>query len=373
MHIDAYITAAVMGLTLAHSLWTIDPRRHQTYVPKRFRNQQKGLRLGQALMRTTGKLFSHSLHRLLSATSCSAKSQRNTKRRHAYLRGKHQRSVVSRHRHGRLPYSRRKARNRVVIRSIVALPCVAYTTRMHGTAPDTEVTNKALLRASFDTDSVHIAVDCGASCTMTPFSEDFLPGTEKPVNMNIRGLGQAKATTKGTVQWAFTDDQGQSQTFSIHDTLWVPSLTNRLLSPQHFAQTQVQQSDCVITDTAVVLSWGNHRYVKTIPLNDSNIGVMRTAPGIRKFAAFYTATSTSTEASEPKQIYCFPAVDSEEAQQEGKHGEGIRPPTRAEQQEGAGRVQQAHEKRPAEQTSSSLFLDDEEREPSSIPENPLPM
>ena len=181
------------------------------------------------------------------------------------------------------------------------------------------MTNAPLLRARFDTDSVHVTVDNGATCTMTPDASDFLPGSQRRTRMKIKGLGETVATTKGTVAWAFLDDTGKRSVFTIPDVLHVPSLQGRLLSPQHWAQHIGHHAHCITTATAVHLIWqqGKGEAHKTILLNEANIGVMRTAPSTKGYMAFKAQAHTERASSQPPQdqVYCFPAVDSPEAEE----------------------------------------------------------
>lgn len=88
----------------------------------------------------------------------------------------------------------------------------------------------------FDSDSFPIAVDNCASFTMTNDEKDFVD-TPSTVHKSILGIGRTKALKKGIVRWNVEDDQGQVETFELPDTLLVPNLPTRLLSPQHWAQT----------------------------------------------------------------------------------------------------------------------------------------
>ena len=93
--------------------------------------------------------------------------------------------------------------------------------------------------ALFDTDSFPIKIDNCCSRTLTFNKKDFLPGTLQPVqNRQVTGYSGTPVTIthKGTIQWLVLDDQDKVQEIRIPNSYYVPNSTNRLLSPQHFAQ-----------------------------------------------------------------------------------------------------------------------------------------
>jgi hypothetical protein len=90
----------------------------------------------------------------------------------------------------------------------------------------------------YDSDSFLIAIDNCSSRCITNCMTDYV---EPPIRVKVKvnGIGGAViATHKGTVKWAVEDDHGRRHTWLIPDTYFHESTPYRLLSPQHWAQTQ---------------------------------------------------------------------------------------------------------------------------------------
>ena len=92
----------------------------------------------------------------------------------------------------------------------------------------------------FDTDSCHIGVDNRCSACISHDANDFEEGTLKPCNRIVKGFGGSRVTNVqvGTINWSWEDENGVPTTFRIPNSYYVPEGHVRLLSPQHWAQTQ---------------------------------------------------------------------------------------------------------------------------------------
>ena len=156
--------------------------------------------------------------------------------------------------------------------------CLCTVAPHHRRATQPAVTN-------FDTDSVPICIDTGASYCSTTSTNDFLPGTKVRCEITVKGLGEQQATSKGTVRWRFQDDVGQQHSFDIPDVLHLPHLPHRLLSPQHWAQTFQKGAHCDTRGDFLRLEWGSGRYKRTIHFGCNNIAMIHTAPGYCEYAA----------------------------------------------------------------------------------------
>jgi GAG-pre-integrase domain len=166
----------------------------------------------------------------------------------------------------------------------------------------------------FDTDSVPIKIDNCCTRTMSFCKRDFISGTMKPVrNLTVRGYGGTSTiiTHKGTIEWKIQDDEGTTQTLTIPNSYYVPTSSNRLLSPQHMAQ---QMNDhypvkrgtwCATYDDAICLQWNQRQHTKTVQLDpkSSNVGTIWTIPGYRAHHKFY-ATMWRTIQTWDKQPEC---------------------------------------------------------------------
>ena len=137
---------------------------------------------------------------------------------------------------------------------------------------------------------------------MSNTKKDFVPGTLVPVKKDVLGLGTVSATLKGTLRWAFEDDDGVVDEFLIPDSYYVPSLKIRLLSPQHWSQTNPKRGAHSDTNgERITMEWDGK--IRNVPLNLSNVGFMRSAPGFTHSDPVVTAL----HATLPEELFCFPA------------------------------------------------------------------
>jgi hypothetical protein len=117
----------------------------------------------------------------------------------------------------------------------------------------------------------------------------------------------------GTILWTIEDDNGTAHDKLIPNSYLVPAkLPVRLMSPQHWSQVNKARNTHSDTD-ADRITLECDEYIKTIPLNDSNIAIMRSAPGFHK--AHGIMQSYHSELL-PKEPVCFPAhlIPSDEEQ-----------------------------------------------------------
>lgn len=189
--------------------------------------------------------------------------------------------LLMRSRHRR---RRRRRRNRLLTRfSLMALS---------STIQDLERLYVPTLQDhSYDTDSYLIGIDDHASYVMSPYRSDFV-GDLRPTKTGVNGVaGTVQAVARGTLRWHWLDDQGVRHRITIPNAYYVPALPIRLLSPQHLAQVlEVKEHMRDGTFGAMFahrfeLTWYNRQYKKTIPLNENNVAVMRSAPGYTSFVS----------------------------------------------------------------------------------------
>jgi hypothetical protein len=146
-------------------------------------------------------------------------------------------------------------------------------------------------RTHFDTDSEPIGIDNRCTGCISHKIEDF-EGTLVDSTRAIKGFGGSRTSNVkiGTITWKWLDDEGMTHKFVIPKSFYVPSGKVRLLSPQHWAQTQKDKTNGTGSETLhdkVTLFWNGHKNKLTIPLGkDDNVATMQTAPGFRKFEAF---------------------------------------------------------------------------------------
>ena len=94
--------------------------------------------------------------------------------------------------------------------------------------------------AKFDTDSAKVGVDNRASACISHKKSDF-EGKLVRVYRSIKGFGGERIFNvyKGTLVWKWCDNEGKVHKFRIPNSYYVPQGNCRLLSPQHWARTQL--------------------------------------------------------------------------------------------------------------------------------------
>ena len=97
--------------------------------------------------------------------------------------------------------------------------------------------------AKFDTDSMKIGIDNRCSACISYDINDF-EGPVIKVNRSIKGFGGERVMNvyRGTIIWRWCDNEGVVHKFKIPNSYYVPDGHCRLLSPQHWARTQVGSS-----------------------------------------------------------------------------------------------------------------------------------
>jgi hypothetical protein len=185
---------------------------------------------------------------------------------------------------------------------LVKLVCSLFLLSATGSSS----TPNVAIRSRFDTDSKMIYVDSGGSASITNDPADCLT-TPVPILKKVKGIGGLLKTQvySVTIGWTIEDDDGCKHLFRIPDAFYIPKATNKILSPQHWAQKVKDNKPkprgtwCAIYDSAIVLQWDQRRFTKTIPLNTraSNIAEMYTAPGYEQFNSFCAKAGTPDDDS----------------------------------------------------------------------------
>ena len=150
----------------------------------------------------------------------------------------------------------------------------------------------------FDTDAKPIGVDNRCSACISPYVKDFI-GPLEDTNKTIKGFAGAQTNNPktGTLRWQWLDDKGRMHTFEILNSYYVPECEQRLLSPQHWAQTRSAADQatthCITSALNVYLRWtkGDESYELTLPLNKrgSNVGTLYSHPSYNKYDLFCQA------------------------------------------------------------------------------------
>jgi hypothetical protein len=144
---------------------------------------------------------------------------------------------------------------------------------------------------TYDSDSKVILVDNCCRTSITNDLRDFI-APPRPARAKVEGYnGTTMATMVGTVRWKIHDDLGNEHQLLLPNTYYSPEGKYKLLCPQHWAQTANDNSPtphgtwCATYADRIVLYWGQRRYARTLRLLPStNVGILTTKPGIRKYA-----------------------------------------------------------------------------------------
>lgn len=123
----------------------------------------------------------------------------------------------------------------------------------------------------------------------------------------------------GTILWKWCDDDGKAYSFTIPNSYYVPAGKVRLLSPQHWAQTQrdtkpLRGTGSETLHNQVSLFWNQRSARLMIPLNkEDNVATFQMAPGYNKFTAFCSEAEIEDQ-EEMDPIIANPATISDNEQ-----------------------------------------------------------
>ena len=149
--------------------------------------------------------------------------------------------------------------------------------------------------ADFGVGSFRIRIDNHCSFCVSNRRKHFV-GDLVPMNATIQGIsGSIKVKYKGTVCWTLTNDMGQVTTHDIPNTLFLPSATECILSPQHWSQALSKSNNdsahALTNAKAIQLTWGNGIHTKTVPLDPlTNVATMDSASDYASAISAYTAS-----------------------------------------------------------------------------------
>jgi hypothetical protein len=134
----------------------------------------------------------------------------------------------------------------------------------------------------------------------------------------------------GTIVWKWNDDQGRHHKFVIPKLFYVPHGNVRLLSPQHWAQTQkdrrpMQGTGSETLDNRVTLFWNQRMCKRTVHLGKSdNVATFSLADGFERFPAFCAKAEADYGNEQVDPVICQPAQtvsDDEESDDESEDKE----------------------------------------------------
>ena len=185
----------------------------------------------------------------------------------------------------------------------------------------------------FDTDSESIGIDNRCSACISHRIEDFIDNPQES-NRTIKGFGGTRIENvmRGTLKWRWYDDEGRDHSFIIPNSYYVPTGSVRLLSPQHWAQTQIKSKKdgyegigCDTKGREVVLYWNGKQNSLTVPISRANnVATLYMAAGYNKFKLFCEQAEINYDNEMKSPLICMPAdMDKQDIIDEGPEvGEG---------------------------------------------------
>ena len=93
----------------------------------------------------------------------------------------------------------------------------------------------------FDSDTDLLYLDTCATDSMSPYAQDFIPGTFVPIDdcPDVKGSGgNLQIKGYGTVRYSVVSDDGITYVLEVPDTAFVPTLDYRLLAPQYLKKVE---------------------------------------------------------------------------------------------------------------------------------------
>ena len=203
------------------------------------------------------------------------------------------RNAVTKHNSPGTNYSKRTR-----IPSLMTMAAIAMTTQ-------TATISETQRLCTFDTDSKMIGIDNRCSACISCDKNDFAPDL-KPCKRSIKGFGGTRhngTIMTGTIIWNWCDDTGRKYKFTIPRSYYVPEGKTRLLSPQHWAQTQKDKikwgTGEKTNSTECQLYWNGGKCKRTIPLHKgTNVATFSLAPGYANYDLYCQEAGMTTQIEE---------------------------------------------------------------------------
>ncbi len=115
----------------------------------------------------------------------------------------------------------------------------------------------------------------------------------------VKGMGGDKVAVRAveTIRWTVDNDDGDPHLFVIPGSLYIPDSPARLFLPQHWAPTINGTWHATFADH-VMHVWGQQKYRKRIPLDNSNVAAITTSAGCKNFRVFRACLEATGEEEE---------------------------------------------------------------------------
>ena len=147
---------------------------------------------------------------------------------------------------------------------------------------DSHISKTTLHDVAFDSNSIPLIVDTGATGAFSNKKSDFIKFN--PLQGEVRGLGTLQIKGTGTVRYRVQTIYNKIITIEIQDALYVPDLPVHLLSPQQLAQQLKHQNinfDCSVRNEIIRLEIGTD--IISVPYHSqSNLPILHTVADATK-------------------------------------------------------------------------------------------
>ena len=184
----------------------------------------------------------------------------------------------------------------------------------HSSPPATTCSSKrhGPLQTKFDTDSFTVGIDNHATACISNNKRHFISMQEWK-GSELKGVGTTPILGIGTVRWNISDNAGQKHTLDIPGSLYVPTMSKCLLSPQHVA-TDCDTCDtgttgCYTGATTTTFTFGpNGEHSLTVQHNPSTrVPEIKATPSCKTFHA-YAANIDQKARTYQLEKYCIPCA-----------------------------------------------------------------
>jgi len=150
----------------------------------------------------------------------------------------------------------------------------------------------------FSPDMFPIIIDTGASITISPYTTDFSTPIRPVQNLEIKGIASGlKIMGVGDITYHVYDDEGNIQTLTLKNSLYVPQCSSRILCPRQLAMSAANPQDCFIAGSANSTLICNGKPITVQYDMISNLPILFTAPGISSYKRFHAHSATLSPSS----------------------------------------------------------------------------
>ena len=197
--------------------------------------------------------------------------------------------------------------------------------------------NKEARQVRFDTDSRSLRIDNHASKCISAYIDDFID-VPRPTRQVVAGIGgKISNNMEGTIEFAIEDDEGRAHKIRVPNAIYSPDSGTRILSLQQWSQSAkdnhpMKRGTWAGTyDDCIEMWWDQCKYKRTVKLNpnESNVGIIQTAPGYARYHAFAAEIGESEGGEFDEDMIHEPAVVSEDEDDWEAEGD-FNEPTNAE-------------------------------------------